>query len=341
MKIKKTICLCLLLALCPALSGCRARTTAARNPENDPVVQTEDTPNLSADGSLPDHCAEQSPVEDIQKKNEEAGGQTKENPESSRKEYDETAPAEIVPGTDRSLHHEGEGSGAPVSDETAAETADQQNDGAEDTATQTVAAQEADEMGVSEDAEEADSAMTFYTVLLQDRLGSLFECKRLNLYWETAEDHVTVHKTSPEHGMILDAGAYDVSARLLPENLRVDDGWIGRKNPGVIVKAVSGSVLGSGTVSTAAARRIYTELLSREGWAAIDAVRNNRVILLSEELLQAPYLKTAAALMIARVAYPDLFPDIDTDKALNMLAEEATGSMPAGIFYYDQQGGIR
>ena len=80
-------------------------------------------------------------------------------------------------------------------------------------------------MGEDPDAEAADSALTYYTVLLQDRMGSLFECQRANVYWETAQDHVTVHKTSPEHALILQSGAYDVSSRLLPENLLVDDGW--------------------------------------------------------------------------------------------------------------------
>ena len=62
--------------------------------------------------------------------------------------------------------------------------------------TRVVAAQEAEQVGVAEDAEEADSAMTYFTVLLRDRLDALYECQRLKVYWETAEDHVTIFKTS-------------------------------------------------------------------------------------------------------------------------------------------------
>ena len=151
---------------------------------------------------------------------------------------------------------------------------------------------------------------------------------------------MTVFRSSPEHSLILNAGAYDVSARLLQENLRVDDGWIGRKNPGVIVKIVGGSVLGTGVSETGAARKIYADLLSREGFSAIDAVRNGRVLLLSDELLQAPHLQTAAQLLIAKTAKPDLLADVNINQALEMLAEEATGSIPAGIFYYNGQGGF-
>jgi hypothetical protein len=64
------------------------------------------------------------------------------------------------------------------------------------------------------------------------------------------------------------------------------------------------------------------------------------VLLLSEELAEAPHLRLAAMLMIAKTAYPELFADISIDHALEMLAEEAAGSVPAGIFYYNGQGGF-
>ncbi len=332
MSIKKTGKLALLLALCLLLSGCRTRLTAGALPETG-GPETESAGQALSPDPLTDDSADQP------EKSEEPGGWTKENPEASRKEYDENAPAEIIAGSERTVHGEGDGDGAFAANEEAEASAARLNERAEETAKQTVAAEEAEQMGVSEDAKEADSAMTYFTVLLRDRTDSLFECQRLNAYWETAEDHVTVFKTSPEHFMLLSAGAYDVSARLLAENLRVDDGWIGRKNPGLIVKIVNSGVLGTGISSLNAARKAHSELLARDGWQAMDAVRNGRVLLLSEELLAAPHLQTAAMLMIAKTAYPAQFSDVDAEKALNMLAEEAAGSVPSGIFYYNGQGG--
>ena len=83
----------------------------------------------------------------------EPGGQTRENPASSRKEYDENAPAEIEPGTDRLLHKAGEGNGASAAKEESGTTASQVNDLADETAVQTTAAENAAQMGVSEDAD--------------------------------------------------------------------------------------------------------------------------------------------------------------------------------------------
>ena len=331
MKIRKIALAALLLLLCLALSGCRTRTGLHGQTG---LIREEEQ------DARPDNRAEAEEREDEQEKSKEPGSQTRENPEASRKEYDENRPAEIVPGTERTVHGSGEGDGLGATGEDTDPPAAKLNENAGKTATQTVAAEQAEQTGVSEEAEEADSAVTYYSVLLRDRTGSLFECQRLNVYWETGEDHVTVFKTSPEHQLILDAGAYDVSARLLKGNLHVDDGWIARKNPDLIVKVTDRSVLGTGIFSPEAAQRVYTELLARDGWRNISAVRNNRVLLLSEELLEAPHLQLAAKLVIAKMANPDLYADVDIEYALAMLGEETTGSVPNGIYYYNGQGGL-
>ena len=239
-----------------------------------------------------------------------------------------------MPGTDRSVYGEGEGSGAYSDSEDAQTAAAKLSDAAEQTAEQTVAAEQADKTGVSDNAEAADSSYRYFSVLLQERMGSLFECQRLSVYWETEQDHVTIFKTSPEHELILSAGAYDVSARLLEENLRVDDGWVARKNPGVIVKIVDGGVLGGSVASEYAAQGVYANLAARDGWQAIDAVKNGRVLLLSQQMLDAPYMRLAAMLLIAKTSNPSLFEDVDAASMLTMLAEEATGSIPVGVYYY-------
>ena len=60
---------------------------------------------------------------------------------------------------------------------------------------------------------------------------------------------------------------------------------------------------------------------------------------IAEELLKAPYLQTAAQLMIAKTAMPALFGDVDLNEALSMLIEEATGALPTGVYFYDGLGG--
>ena len=332
MKRKKTTYIVLLLMLCLTVSGCRTRTGISRQTgPDDPGGRAE---SLSAPVSVSLSGEETDSEPEKQEKNDDSGEQTKENPEASRKEYDEQAPAEILPGTERTAEDRGEGEGSPLENPESETSAVLLKETAEEAATQTVPAEEAEETGVSEDGKEADSALMYYTVLLRERTESLFECQRLNVYWETADDHVTIHKSSPEHSIILNAGAYDVSARLLEENLRVDDGWIGRKNPDAVVKMADSGVLGTGIQFTAAARRICDAMASRNGWRSMEAVRNGRILVLSGELMQTEYLRVFAALAVAKSAYPDLMADVDLDQALEMLVQEATGSGSNGIFYY-------
>ena len=335
MKCKKTLLPALLLCLALLLCGCRTRTHGGGQSSGlfigtgGQTDETQQGEKASADSARMMPGENENDPEEIG----EPANQTKENPEASRKEYNENAPAEITAGTARFLHEPGEGNGASAAEEDAGTSAHRVNEQAEETAVQTVAAETAEQMGVSDDADAADSALTYFIVLLQDRMGSLFECQRLNVYWETVQDHVTIHKSSPEHALILNAGCYDVSARLLPDNLLVDDGWVMRKNPGVIVKIVEDSVLNGGS-----AKAVYDSLVNREGWAAIDAVKNSRVLLLSQEMLKAPYLQTAAMVIIAGTANPALFTDVNPDEMLQMLMEEATGTLPTGSCYYKEDG---
>ena len=308
---RKNLLFLLLLSLV-LLTGCRTRITGA---ESSGAERIEETGGNSENGK-----SEAEPGEDPDR--------TRENPEAKQKEYDENAAVEIIAGTDRMLHGPGEGEGASTA-AAAGVPAARLNADVEDTARQTVAAPESERMGTASDAEMADSAFRYYTVLLKERSESLYVCKRLNLYWETAEDHLTVYKTSDEHQLILDAGAYDVSARLLIENLRVDDGWVCRKNPEIIVKIVPRSLLNGGR----AAEELQS-LISRPGWQEMDAVKNRRVLLIAQDMLEAPHLRLAAGLLIAQTANPEVYADVDVAQALKALTEEAAGIAAEGSYYF-------
>ena len=334
-RIKKLGLSLLLLCLALLLSACRTRT--GLEPETGDGVDAVSAPAHSASSGTGEGTgAGDVPAETAPEAVDagEAGGATRENPEAFRKEYDENAPAEITAGTEKRLQAEGEGEGSPAADPEAGNAGPRSAETAEDAARMTVPAEEAEQTGTDEDARKADSAMEYYTVLLNERSGSLFECQRLNLYWETRADRVTVAKASPEHELILASGCYDVSARLLEENLKVDDGWVVRKNPGIIVKIAGSHVLGRTEEDGALARAMIWELRAREGWDQIAAVKDDRILILSEEMLAAPHLRLAAEVLIAKCANPDLYEDVQEEEMLRLLSEEATGAPPAGVLYY-------
>ena len=316
--------LCLLL-----LSGCRTRTGLSGDAGPDPRAQAALGAG-SGEGGDADAGSAGDPVPG-------EGSVTTEVPSSLRREYDPAARAVIQPGASHLLHAEGDLSGASSAGAPEAAPADRLDPAAVLTATQTIPTGMADRKGTGADAEEADAYLTFYSVLLEERLGSLFECKRPDLYWETAEPLRTVFRLSPEHQWILQSGCYDVSARLLEENLTVAPDWVVRKNPGVIVKVADRSVLGFGVSDPSAARLLCQSLADRPGWSGIDAVRAGRVLLVSEQLLASRRMRLAAQVQLAKLALPDLFADIDADEALRLLLQEETGADPDGLFIYVQE----
>ena len=60
-------------------------------------------------------------------------------------------------------------------------------------------------------------------------------------------------------------------------------------------------------------------------------------MLISCELMDTPSLQTAAALVVAKAANPELYGDVDLRQALRMLAEESAGITPEGIWYYPER----
>jgi hypothetical protein len=251
---------------------------------------------------------------------------------SERREYSETGSGELAPDAETPLYEE------PAEDEAPAQLTPESGEGRRSIPRRRTRrrrrrrrspAEEADRLGADEDAEAADSVLTYYLTLLSDRVGPLFECKRLNVYWETAADHTTVFKSSPEHDLILQAGAYDVSARLLEENLAVDDGWVLRKDPDAVVKVVEG-----GALDGLAAAALCGELAAREDWAEIGAIREGRILILSGALLDTQAGRTAAAVYLAKLLYPEQMADVDADAALRDLTAEAAGGALAGLYAY-------
>jgi len=316
------------------LTGCRARLTDKMLEQLDYADRNQ---NLHSEEIRENTDSDEDGVQ------EDQADRTRNDPAAKIKKYDENAAGYIMPDSEHLIHTDGSGEGFFAHSDTAEINVDKQGGNARKSALQNVPADEADEQGAAQDADIADSALMFYKVLLKERTGNLFECKRLHVYWEGVKDHLTVYKDSPEHALILSAGSYDVSARLMKENLTVDDGWVVRKNPEVIVKVVEGDILGKAVINPSGAKAVYDELLRRADWQNIDAVKNGRVILLSEELLENDYTRTAAELIVAYTAVPSIFEDVLPDEAalgeaVRALLEESGGESQAGISYYFPAG---
>ena len=325
---KRLLLLLFTALLLLSLTACRSRTTVTETP--DTAFSGENGTPDTQDGTLPSEEQEFSSTVSTP----DPDAPTEVDPEAERRTFSDTADAELTPDAENALAGNGQGENA------VGHNGEQEHSGAAEapdapqTATETVGAENAEKTGADEAGKTADSSLNYYETLLADRLGSLFECQRLYVYWETAEDHVTVHKSSQAHQAILNAGAYDCASKLAADALTVDDGWIARKNPGAVVKIVDSFVLGSGVSSTAGAKAVRDTLAARDGWAELDAVKNGRIILLSQELLTTQARRTAAEVLLAKAMYPSLMSDTDAEEAIRALTEEIDERPLSGTFIF-------
>ena len=305
--------------------------TAQPTPEPTPEVSPEPEPDPLQE---PDPQPEPTPPQELPPEPDTAAP---ENPEAAQKQYDSSASAELnqdveapaenpVPEADTPAEGGANGDGETVIQETDIET--------EHTVTETLQADSAEELSAAEQAPAAETALQYYQALLSSRIMELFECEKLDVYWETVNDHETIFRDSAAHQVILLAGGYDVSAKLLEDALTVDDGWICRKNPGAVVKCVDGPVLGSGVLSDVGAREVRAQLLSRDGWSGIGAGKAGIVVVISSELLRSAAGQTAAAVYLAAAMYPELMADTDPAEALQALLTESAGTAPTGMYAY-------
>ena len=333
----------MLLMLLLFLSGCRRRT-GLNSPEEQPGLHNKEMAAESASvgsGEQAEPSSSKDENHETELSDERTESElTQENPESRHREYDERADAEIREGKAQRLQDEGDGEGFFAYAPDALGAVSRADSDAERTATRTSWVEKSDRLSASESGEISDSALKYYTVLLAERTSSLFECKKLYAYLEMPENYVTIHKTSEMHACLINAGLYDVASRLRENDLIVDDGWVVRKNPDMIVKVVEPSILGQGVQAEAGASRVYDSLLMRTEWSSIAGVQKKRVILISSELFSNPHMKCAGMLFLAKSAYPDLFKDVDLRTASAMLIEEAGGSAFTGTYFFDAQGGI-
>lgn len=318
-----------LLALALTLCGCRTRVIAQEPPAQEAAAPVRIDAAAEAPKEEPQQEDRSQEAESPQERTTEPDAPVEQDDNSERRTFSDSAGGELTSDAETPLYTASE---QPADAAVGNGTEGQSNietEGAALTATETLPADEAEQLGVDESGEVAESVQTYYLTLLDSRLGDLFECKRLYVYWETDEDHRTVYKSSREHQIILDAGAYDVSAKLLEENLTVDDGWVSRKNPDAVVKVVSGGALDAG-----AARAVCGEMAERDEWSGISAFREENVLVLSKRLLDTQAGRTAATVYLAKLLYPAQMEDVDADEALRALTKEASGSAYVGLYAY-------
>ena len=195
------------------------------------------------------------------------------------------------------------------------------------------------DIGDDEEAAQADTGgalgiIDLYTNLLAEGRGALFECQRVYVYFELIEDYRTVNRSSAEHALIIGAGGYNLAERLRDDMLTVEDSWVIRRNPALIIKVVGADILGAGITDVSAAATMRDSLSARPGWDGVNAVIEGNILLISSQLLATDEGQLIAKLYIARAMYPTLFSDINISAFYQQLKDAGGTDFTDGIYAY-------
>ena len=148
--------------------------------------------------------------------------------------------------------------------------------------------------------------------LIERRLKDLKPEQKVRVYFERGGNFKTFSSKYHENMWIARAGGINVFGDEDQMNtFNVSPESIIAKNPQVIIKMCDASncPIGYGVTDTAPMEKLRKELISRPGWENIDAVKHDRVYLLS---LEAHHLDQSAAFdSFAKILYPERFKDTD------------------------------
>ncbi len=163
---------------------------------------------------------------------------------------------------------------------------------------------------------------------------------KLKCYWEGYTDYTSVAGGSGGDEIIALAGCSNVyTAGGGGTYPTISDEWILQKNPQVMVKMVSGTkfILGKTINDYTAASALYNTIVARPGWKDLSAVKNEKIIILNSSVGTTAFGCAVAPLMVAKVAYPEKFADINVDTYTKNFYKKYWGTELTGTWRYTHQ----
>lgn len=178
------------------------------------------------------------------------------------------------------------------------------------------------------------------TKVLKERLNNAQPAEKMHVFAISSSklmkgDWGTFAKGTATHQGIEMAGGVNVAGDL-SEYPKVTAEWVLSQNPAALVVCCYGKELGYEANDYAAAEKVKEQALKSEILDKTDAVKHNRVYLLTNELLGGG--KTSfGALYLAKWFYPDRFKDVNPEQVYREYFEKWLGAGYKGKHAYPLQ----
>lgn len=175
-----------------------------------------------------------------------------------------------------------------------------------------------------------------YKAIIEKKLKNIKEEDRATIYYEGYSDYKSVNKEAGGQALITAAGGINIAADETAKYPEISDEWVLERNPDAIVKLVSSTkkIMGTNLTDQAAVTGFYNALIARPSWGNLQAVKDEKVIILSSEVATTAFGSIVGELYIAKTLYPEQFKDIDVQKVHQELQKTLFGTDLVGIFAY-------
>lgn len=163
--------------------------------------------------------------------------------------------------------------------------------------------------------EEGESFVSFYNSnmdLISDRTSLIPEDEKTRIYFESWDEFKSCANGSGYNEKINIAGGKNIFEDATPSYPVVDPESVFSNNPEVIVKLIGGGSYTFGGYSgdgSEQAESLYDHLSSRAGWSGIDAVKDDRMYIMHNDIFGGPG-HFIGIMYMAKWLYPEKFSDI-------------------------------
>ncbi|EJO5348000.1 ABC transporter substrate-binding protein [Clostridium botulinum] len=185
--------------------------------------------------------------------------------------------------------------------------------------------------------EKADEYIAFINKninMIKERIKNIKPEEKVKVYWESHLDYKSVAKGSGGDEVLNLAGVENLAGKEPVAYPQVSKEWIVDKNPQVIIKVPKTKIpFGYGKTDIKPIEAYKQRLTTRTGWNKIDAVKNNKVYLISSKIATSAR-GIVGICYVAKWCYPDKFKDVEPEKIHKELLEKFYNVKYKGTWVY-------
>ncbi len=194
---------------------------------------------------------------------------------------------------------------------------------------------------VLEREKEASEFLVFYDECLspiETAVSGFGEDDKPAIYLESWVDYRTATQGAAWHDKLVMAGGENIFGDLAISYTDVDPESIIERNPEIVIKLCGAGGLNFGGYNeddTSEMAALRDEIATRPGWDAIEAVKNDQVYVLSNDILGGSQHFIGVA-YLAKLFHPDLFIDLDPVAIHREYLTRSQGLDLQGVYIYPE-----